>query len=82
MNIRQLIIFWSCLLLIAITCFVLRVIDFAFEAQAHDFHMTRFGVNISGVNAFILQLLIIFGAAIGAWVSSQKLMMLRWMKKK
>jgi len=48
---------WFALLLVSSSVFMWRLIDFFDEAVNHAFHMTRGGLDLKGVEAEVLQLL-------------------------
>ena len=77
MAIKQYKFKWVTILAVSTIILILRVIDFVFEAIGHNYHMTRFGLDIMGTNAFVIQLAIIFASAFLMWKALEKLFSLQ-----
>lgn len=57
-------VFWLCSLLASLALLCWRVFDYLDEGAHHDYHMTRFGLSIHGLQAEGIQLGIIAGCAL------------------
>ncbi len=70
---RQEMFKWYVILGVSAVILILRVVDFIFEAVHSNFHITRIGLNIIGIDAFIVQVCIIFISAFFLWVASDRI---------
>lgn len=68
---------WVVLLTISLLISFFRMVDFVSEAANDSFHMTRIGIGIFGINAFIIELGVIIISFMLVGVAIVKLSQLR-----
>ncbi len=59
-------LFWLTNLLCALALLLWRVFDYVDEGAHHDYHMTRFGLSLHGLQAEVIQAGLIAGCALAA----------------
>lgn len=59
-------LFWLTSLLCALALLLWRVFDYVDEGAHHDYHMTRFGLSLHGLQAEVIQAGLIAGCALAA----------------